>query len=224
MKFCPRYLVLAGSRNTFLQTLTVMRTLKTKWVYITEVCVCVRVCACVLNKYIIQASNLFTFSLRRNWQDMVLVQLSGSPTLAMRMAGSWGVSWQGQGLGPMVEGIVKRYTNALTLVEGQGLGTMVEGIVKRYTNALTSAEGQGLGPMVEGIVKRYTGVSPPEVLYVDRDCCGDTSLRRMFALWSDMDIRLDIWHFMHRFCAGCTTDSHPLYVHVSPLQVHLHVC
>ena len=69
-----------------------------------------------------------------------------------------------------MEGIVKRYTNALTLAEGQGLGTMVEGIVKRYTNALTSAEGQGLGPMVEGIVKRYTGVSPPEVLYVDRDC------------------------------------------------------
>ena len=80
-------------------------------------------------------------------------------------------------------------------------------------SVLTSAEGQGLGPMVEGIVNRYTnaGVSPPEVLYVDRDCCGDTSVRKMFALWPDMDIRLDIWHFMRRFCAGCTTDSHQLY-------------
>ena len=70
------------------------------WLYITEVCVrvcecvCVRACVCVLNKYIIQTFNLFTFSLRRNWEDMVLVQLPGSPTLVMRMARSLWVSWR----------------------------------------------------------------------------------------------------------------------------------
>ncbi|RVE55461.1 hypothetical protein OJAV_G00236090 [Oryzias javanicus] len=77
----------------------------------------------------------------------------------------------------------------------------------------TASEGFGLGPMVEGLIKRYAvaGVPPPEVLYVDRDCCGNTLLRRMFRKWKDLNIRLDIWHFMRRFSVGCTTDSHQLY-------------
>ncbi|KAJ4938600.1 hypothetical protein JOQ06_003213 [Pogonophryne albipinna] len=58
---------------------------------------------------------------------------------------------------------------------------------------------------------RMAGVAPPEVLYVDRDCCGNTLLRRMFEEWNNMTIRLDIWHFMHRFAVGCSTDSHQLY-------------
>lgn len=45
--------------------------------------------------------------------------------------------------------------------------------------------GNGLRPMIEGLIKRYrvAGVAPPEVLYVDRDCCGNTLLRRMFEEW-----------------------------------------
>ncbi|KAI9533664.1 hypothetical protein NQZ68_021438 [Dissostichus eleginoides] len=59
---------------------------------------------------------------------------------------------------------------------------------------LTASEGYGLGPMVEGLINRYrmAGVAPPEVLYVDRDCCGNTLLRRMFEEWNNMTIRLDI--------------------------------
>ncbi|KAI4792445.1 hypothetical protein KUCAC02_033378 [Chaenocephalus aceratus] len=80
-------------------------------------------------------------------------------------------------------------------------------------SVLTSSEGYGLGPMVEGLIKRYrmAGVAPPEVLYVDRDCCGNTLQRRMFEEWNNMTIRLDIWHFMRRFATGCSTDSHQLY-------------
>ena len=80
-------------------------------------------------------------------------------------------------------------------------------------SVLTASEGFGLGPMIEGIITRYrvAGVAPPEVLYVDRDCCGNTLLRRMFEEWDEMIIRLDVWHFMRRFSVGCTTDSHQLY-------------
>ncbi|KAK1902405.1 Ubiquitin-conjugating enzyme E2 G2 [Dissostichus eleginoides] len=80
-------------------------------------------------------------------------------------------------------------------------------------SVLTASEGYGLGPMVEGLINRYrmAGVAPPEVLYVDRDCCGNTLLRRMFEEWNNMTIRLDIWHFMRRFAVGCSTDSHQLY-------------
>ncbi|XP_076876832.1 uncharacterized protein LOC143526077 [Brachyhypopomus gauderio] len=80
-------------------------------------------------------------------------------------------------------------------------------------SVLTASEGYGLGKMIDGIMKRYrdAGVSTPEVLYVDRDCCGATHLRNMFKGWEDMEIRLDIWHYMRRIAVGCTTDSHVLY-------------
>lgn len=80
-------------------------------------------------------------------------------------------------------------------------------------SVLTASEGYGLGLMIEGLIKRFTvaAVPPPEVLYVDRDCCGNSLLRRMFGQWEHMEIRLDIWHFMRRFSVGCTTDSHQLY-------------
>ncbi len=55
------------------------------------------------------------------------------------------------------------------------------------------------------------GVAPPEVLCVDRDCCGNTLLRGMFEEREQMTIRLDLWHFMRRFAVGCTTDFHQLY-------------
>lgn len=80
-------------------------------------------------------------------------------------------------------------------------------------SVLTCQEGYGLGPMVAGIIDRYSraGQPPPVLLYVDRDCCGDSLLKRMFHAWPDMKVRLDIWHFMRRFSAGCSTDAHPLY-------------
>ncbi|KAI2661378.1 TRIO and F-actin-binding protein [Labeo rohita] len=47
-----------------------------------------------------------------------------------------------------------------------------------------------------------------------RDCCsslGTSKAAAMFSGWSDMVVRLDVWHFMRRFTAGLHTDSHPLY-------------
>ncbi|CAL8406944.1 unnamed protein product [Arctogadus glacialis] len=80
-------------------------------------------------------------------------------------------------------------------------------------SVLTASEGWGLMKMAEGLVRRYkdAGVPPPEILYVDRDCCGNSHLLKIFGAWPGMKIRLDIWHFMRRFATGCTTDSHALY-------------
>lgn len=77
---------------------------------------------------------------------------------------------------------------------------------------MTTSEGVGLYGMTQGIVKRYSsaGENPPDLLYVDRDCCPGETLLRMFAPW-DITVRLDIWHFMRRFTVGLTSDSHPLY-------------
>ncbi|KAM4596304.1 uncharacterized protein V3H82_015439 [Fundulus diaphanus] len=51
-------------------------------------------------------------------------------------------------------------------------------------------------------------------MYVDRDCCsphGQSQVRAMFAEWRELQVRLDIWHFMRRFAAGVTTEAHQLY-------------
>jgi hypothetical protein len=81
------------------------------------------------------------------------------------------------------------------------------------TSVLTASEGIGLGPMAAGLIKRYhdAGVPPPEVLYVDRDCCGAEKTKNLFTIWEDLIVRLDIWHFMRRIAAGCNTESHQLY-------------
>ncbi|XP_070410078.1 uncharacterized protein [Nothobranchius furzeri] len=78
-------------------------------------------------------------------------------------------------------------------------------------SVLAESEGHGLGKMVEGVIRCYhdAGVSPPEVLYVERDCCG-SYLHKMIRAWQNTNSCLDIWHFM-RTAVGCTTDSHPLY-------------
>ena len=67
--------------------------------------------------------------------------------------------------------------------------------------------------MATGIIRRYevAGVSPPVLLYTDRDCCGEKKVSSLFTTWHELNVRLDAWHFMRRFAAGCTTDSHPLY-------------
>jgi hypothetical protein len=80
-------------------------------------------------------------------------------------------------------------------------------------SVITAGEGHGVKPMVNGLISRYAnaGLSPPKVLYVDRDCCGESTIHKMFSAWPDLQVRLDIWHFMRRFSSCCTTDSHQLY-------------
>ena len=36
-------------------------------------------------------------------------------------------------------------------------------------------------------------------------------VKSWFSEWPDLVVRLDIWHFMRRFAAACTTEAHPLY-------------
>ena len=82
-------------------------------------------------------------------------------------------------------------------------------------SVLTASEGVGLSPMANGLMKRYStvGLPPPEVLYVDRDCCagGIVRTKDLFSHWEDLLVRLDIWHFMRCFSICCTTESHQLY-------------
>jgi len=70
--------------------------------------------------------------------------------------------------------------------------------------------------MAAGPTSRYKHARcpPPVLLYVDRDCCTMTS-RQLFHDWTDMHIRLDIWHFMYRFASCCIMESHKLYTWVS---------
>ena len=81
----------------------------------------------------------------------------------------------------------------------------------------TSEDLEALEPLAAGLVKRYARADqpPPAVLYTDRDCCrvggGRSRLHDLFGAWSDLMIRLDIWHFMRRFAIGVTSTSHPLY-------------
>lgn len=80
-------------------------------------------------------------------------------------------------------------------------------------SVLTAGEGAGLDSMFEGIQRRYedANVNPPEVVYVDQDCCGPNFIGKKFESWSATQVRLDIWHFMRRISSACTTESHALY-------------
>ena len=50
----------------------------------------------------------------------------------------------------------------------------------------------------------------PKVLYVVRDCC-TSRVFQQFHQFTNMVVRLDIWHFMRRFAVGCCSESHALY-------------
>ncbi|XP_026051984.1 uncharacterized protein LOC113038622 isoform X1 [Carassius auratus] len=81
---------------------------------------------------------------------------------------------------------------------------------------LTQTVDEGLLPMCSGLMERYrrAGKPPPQVLYVDRDCCsttGKSKVEAMYHEWDQLVIRLDAWQFMMRFTAGITSESHPLY-------------
>lgn len=81
---------------------------------------------------------------------------------------------------------------------------------------LTAGEGKGLLRMAAGLMEWYrlADVPPPELMYVDRDCCssvGGSKTAAMFPEWAQMVVRLDIWHLMRRFAAGVVSESHQLY-------------
>lgn len=108
-------------------------------------------------------------------------------------------------------------------------------------SVLTESEGvSALQRLADGLMGRFerAGQPPPQLLYTDRDCCSkdgqsrfkvnsitlnaetclyfmiDTpiiSLQVLFSRWDELEVRLDIWHFMRRLARGCTSESHPLY-------------
>ena len=84
-------------------------------------------------------------------------------------------------------------------------------------SVLSAQEGPALDRMATGLICRYSnaGVAPPQLLYVDCDCCregrGQTKLKERFGGWPDLIVKLDIYHFMRRLASGCTKDAHPLY-------------
>ena len=81
--------------------------------------------------------------------------------------------------------------------------------------------------MADGLVHRFqkSDIDPPAVLYTDRDCCNETGPSKyqvLFSKWSNLQIRLDIWHFMcHLALGGCVSESHPLY---STFMSHFSAC
>ncbi len=87
------------------------------------------------------------------------------------------------------------------------------------TSVLTCEESlDKMRPMAEGLMKRYRRAdeAPPELIYVDRGCCrihGVSSVEQLFSEWTDrgMLVRLDIFHWIHRFDAALRTDHHPKY-------------
>ena len=100
-------------------------------------------------------------------------------------------------------------------------------------SVLTASEDvASLKRLADGLMRRYeaAGEQPPSVL---RDCCaerGQSKMETLFGAWPDLNVRLDIWHFMRRLAQGMhyiytmivtvvcttsykgiTTESHPLY-------------
>jgi hypothetical protein len=71
--------------------------------------------------------------------------------------------------------------------------------------------------MADGLINRFSraGVTPPVLLYTDRECCstqeGGSKLQLLFSAWENLLVRLDIFHFMRRLAVGVTSESHPLY-------------
>ena len=82
---------------------------------------------------------------------------------------------------------------------------------------LTTSENlSNVEKMANGLMARYekANVSPPHLLYTDRDCCkidGPSKLNRLFFKWTDLKIRIDSWHFMRRLAKTVVNESHPLY-------------
>ena len=96
----------------------------------------------------------------------------------------------------------------------------------------TSESMQSLQGMVDGIVNRFSraDVDPPVLLYTDQECCsstqeGGSKFRLLFSAWENLQVRLDIFHFMRRLAVGVTSESHPtvLRFHGQPVSLHIRV-
>ena len=78
-------------------------------------------------------------------------------------------------------------------------------------SVLTASDREGLKPMAAGLMKRHSdaGVSPPTVLYVDHDWSRGIAMetKRLLSQWFEMEISIDIWHFMRCIAVGCTKVS-----------------
>ncbi|XP_051253283.1 uncharacterized protein LOC127362052 [Dicentrarchus labrax] len=75
-----------------------------------------------------------------------------------------------------------------------------------------------LQPMCHAVVERFRLANQPvpKILYVDRGCCSSrvpTAVESLFQPWVDsgMVVRLDIFHWIHRFDAAIRTESHSKY-------------
>ncbi|XP_057300249.1 uncharacterized protein LOC130630686 [Hydractinia symbiolongicarpus] len=105
--------------------------------------------------------------------------------------------------------------------EAKGSASWVTNVGNEYgailQSVVTSSESnESLKKMADGIVDRYAkaNVTPPIILYTDRDCCcynGPSKFNVLFSAWPNLTVKLDIWHFMRRISFGCTSESHPLY-------------
>ena len=67
---------------------------------------------------------------------------------------------------------------------------------------LTSSESAvSLKKMANGLLLRYESARqpPPKILYAERDCCSSdrsSKYKDLFGKWPNLEVRLDIWHFM----------------------------
>lgn len=107
--------------------------------------------------------------------------------------------------------------------EGKGTAEWFTSIGNEYSQILSfvltcEESAERLEPMCRGVMDRFAQAnqSAPKILYVDRGCCraqGRTALETLFKDWVDsgMVVRLDIFHWIHRFDIAIRTDSHSKY-------------
>ncbi|KAL8581619.1 hypothetical protein ACOMHN_049175 [Nucella lapillus] len=81
----------------------------------------------------------------------------------------------------------------------------------RNTAAWHTNVGNEHGQVLMSVVTAQEGETVADGL-VQRYCpWKNRKAGRMFASWSALHVRLDIWHFMTRLASGVNTESHPLY-------------
>ncbi|KAA8577917.1 hypothetical protein FQN60_017508, partial [Etheostoma spectabile] len=107
--------------------------------------------------------------------------------------------------------------------EGKGSAEWFTSIGNEFSQivsfVLTCEESvEKLGPMCHGVVERFRLANQPvpKILYIDRGCCkaqGPTAVETLFQPWVDngMVVRLDIFHWIHRFDAALRTEAHSKY-------------
>ncbi|XP_039505671.1 uncharacterized protein LOC120461514 [Pimephales promelas] len=114
--------------------------------------------------------------------------------------------------------VVKKFSG-----EGKGSAEWFTSIGNEYSQivsfVLTCEESsEKLGPMCRGVAERFrlANQPTPKILYIDRGCCkaqGPTAVETLFQPWVDdgMVVRLDIFHWFHRFDAALRTEAHAKY-------------